>query len=170
MLKVVNVKDFDAFFYLLETSFPTDEYRIYEMQKNLFNNPLYNPLGYFIKDKLIALVALWEFDDFIFIEHFAVDADFRNNGIGTLVLKELNVRYSKKLCLEVELPNNDLASRRILFYKRNGFYLNEYPYIQPSMGKGRNPIPLMIMTSGEYIAVDEFEVIKNTLYKYVYNV
>ena len=74
------------------------------------------------------------------------------------------------ICLEVELPDCEIAKRRIEFYKRNGFFLNEYPYEQPAITKGRKPLPLMIMTSGSEITKDRFDDIKVLLYKCVYQV
>ncbi len=170
MLKTIDIKDFDAVFRLLESSFPKDEYRPYELQKKLFENSLYRIYGVWDADDLVAFIAIWEFETFVFVEHFAVEDKFRGKGIGATVLKELRMLYDKMLCLEVELPDNDLATRRIDFYKRNGFYLNEYPYVQPSMAQGRNPIPLLIMTNGGRVDINAFGIIKDTLYKYVYNV
>ena len=33
-----------------------------------------------------AFVAIWEFDEIIFIEHLAVNPEFRNEGLGSLIL------------------------------------------------------------------------------------
>ena len=63
-----------------------------------------------------------------------------------------------------------MKKRRIGFYERNGFFLNEYPYVQPPISQGRKPVPLMIMTSGAAISEKEFEEIRNTLYKEVYKI
>ncbi|MCI8448180.1 MAG: hypothetical protein HFH30_07230, partial [Eubacterium sp.] len=79
-------------------------------------------------------------------------------------------QQTHRICLEVELPENDLAKRRIRFYERNGFFLNQYPYVQPSISKGRSPIPLLIMTSGQPVSEKIFQEIKSTLYEYVYGV
>ena len=67
-----------------------------------------------------------------------------------------------------ELPENELARRRIGFYSRNGFKLNNYPYIQPPMSAGKNPVPLLIMTTGGVLAESEFINMRDILYKNVY--
>ena len=59
-----------------------------------------------------ALMALWDFDDFVFFEHFAVDPACRNGGIGGQMLDALLARYDKPACLEAELPETELAARR----------------------------------------------------------
>ncbi len=164
------MKDFDQVYHLIEVSFPADEYRTYEEQKALLDNPTYNiyVLSSEDEDIIKAFIAVWEFDSFAFIEHFAVDQKYRNMGLGSKILREIVGLVNKTVCLEVEPPHNELASRRILFYKRNNFFLNEYPYIQPAISKGRNPIPLFIMTFGRAIDENEFRIIKKDLYTKVY--
>lgn len=155
----------------MELSFPSDEYRTYDEQKALLDIPAYSIYAMYSELNAIkAFIALWEFNKFIFIEHFAVNPEFRNNGIGAYMLNKLADLYDKTLCLEVEPPDTDLACRRIGFYKRNNFFFNEYPYIQPSISQGKEPIPLFIMTSGNKVGYDTFEQIENTLYEDVYRV
>ena len=76
----------------------------------------------------------------------------------------------KPVCLEVELPESDITRRRIGFYRRNGFFLNDYPYIQPSLGVGRAPQPLRIMTRDGTITQTEFETMRDVIYREVYRV
>ncbi len=172
MLQRLNNKDFDKVYEVMEESFPMEEYRTYEEQKNLLNNPRYSI--YVIKDEndhnVMAFICVWRFDQFAFIEHFAVNSKYRNQGLGSSILKELFQSLSCRICLEVELPNTFVAKRRIEFYKRNGFYMNEYPYIQPSISEGRKPLPLAVMTTQGGISKALFEEIKKVLYQWVYHV
>lgn len=85
------------------------------------------------------------------------------------MLNDVVALLNKRVCLEVELPDNEMASRRIAFYKRNNFYLNEYPYMQPPMSLGKKAIPLFIMTSQSKVSEEEFDKIKALLYTKVYN-
>ena len=162
--------DFDKLFALLEESFPPDEYRPYGAQKALLDHPQYHV--YMLPDEeadgLKALVTVWRIEDFAFIEHLAVSPTCRNQGIGAALLHELGKLLSCRLVLEVELPETEMAKRRIGFYQRNGFSLNEYPYLQPSYGEGRSAVPLLLMTTGGAIDEKEFETIKAALYKTVY--
>lgn len=41
--------------------------------------------------------------------------------------------------------------------------------IQPPYGKDKQPVPLILMTHGSSIAEEEFENIKKTIFKEVYN-
>ena len=172
MLQRLNINDFDKVFEIMEESFPLEEYRTYEEQKNLLKNPQYRI--YVIKDEkddnVKAFIDAWQFDHFAFIEHFAVNSKYRNQGLGSFILKELFQALPCRICLEVELPNTDLAKRRIEFYKRNGFFMNDYPYMQPSISEGRKPLPLAVMTTQSGISKDLFEEIKKVLYQEVYHV
>lgn len=169
MIKKLDYKHFDEVFHLMDISFPEDEFRTYEEQKSLLENPLYQI--YVLKDSnsIQAFLAVWEFDSIVFIEHFVVNPAYRNCGIGSKMLQEFVRSLGKMACLEVEPPDTDLARRRIDFYKRNHFFFNSYPYIQPSISEGRNAIPLFIMTSERSISEDEFLNIKELLYTNVYH-
>ena len=163
MLQRINETNFPEIYRIMQASFSDDEYRPYDEQLALFEEPEYRiyymPAGF---------LAVWEFESFIYIEHFAVDPALRNSGTGSAMLQELVRKYQKQICLEVELPEDELTRRRIGFYERNGFVFNEYPYIQPPISKGKSPVPLRIMTYGEAITRETFEAIKNVLYRSVY--
>ena len=166
----LNINHFDEVFSIMSQSFPLDEYRTYDEQKTLMKNPIYSIYGYFDENELKGFAAIYNFNEFIFIEHLAVSIKYRNQGIGEFILNQLHQQYSQMICLEVEPPLNELSKRRIDFYKRNQFYLNEYEYIQPSISKGKKPIPLYIMTSFSKIDENTFNKIRNVLYKQVYNI
>lgn len=169
MLKKLNKNDFDKLFILLESSFPKDEYRTYEQQKELFGIPEYCPYAvYDSEQELTAIIVVWEFESLYYIEHFAVNEKYRSRGIGAKMLEELRQKTDKMICLEVEPPTNEKACRRIKFYERNGFFLNDYNYIQPALSKGRNPLPLLIMTTKGKVDESTFNDIRDILYKNVY--
>ena len=152
---------FDEMFEILEQSFPADERRPREQQLKLFEGE---------EEKIMGFMALWEFEDFVYIEHFALRADCRGRGTGSKMLGQVMSAFDKPVCLEVEPPETEKSCRRIAFYERNGMYLNQYDYIQPPLAEGQNSLPLKIMTSIGKITPGQFDSIKNTLYKYVYRV
>lgn len=163
MLQRINETNFPEIYRIMQASFSDDEYRPYDEQLALFEEPEYRiyymPAGF---------LAVWEFESFIYIEHFAVDPALRNSGTGSAMLQELVKQYQKPICLEVELPEDELTRRRIGFYERNGFVFNEYPYIQPPISKGKSPVPLRIMTYRSEITREEFQKMKEILYRRVY--
>ena len=81
--------DFNALFALMEKSFPVDEFRVREQQEALFSDDSYVVYGLKDGNALKAFVSTWQFDDFVFIEHFAVNPLYRNNGLGGKILNDL---------------------------------------------------------------------------------
>ena len=57
----------------------------------------------------------------------------RGNGIGTMLFKYYLTNTEKLTILEVELPEDEISSRRIKYYERMGMKLNEYDYLQPPL-------------------------------------
>lgn len=182
MLQRINETDFPEIYRIMQASFSDDEYRPYDEQLALFEKPEYR-IYYMSAIEMervsnhstgnstmhaAGFLAVWEFESFTYIEHFAVDPVLRNSGTGSAMLQELVRKYQKQICLEVELPEDELTRRRIGFYERNGFVFNEYPYIQPPISKGKSPVPLRIMTYGSAITQDTFEEMKRVLYQRVY--
>ncbi len=167
MIEKLEIKDFDAVYAIMEWSFPLEEYRSYEGQKALLKKPAYRIYVAKENGKILGFAAVWQLEDWLFVEHLAVDPQCRNQGIGAKLLGFLT---ENRCCLEVELPETDIARRRIGFYERNGFFLNDDPYLQPSLGEGRNPVPLSIMTSGSAISPEAFARLQELLYTRVYEV
>lgn len=182
MLQFTSQSDFSEIYRIMQASFSDDEYRPYDEQLALFEKPEYR-IYYMSAIEMervsnhstgnstmhaAGFLAVWEFESFTYIEHFAVDPVLRNSGTGSAMLQELVRKYQKQICLEVELPEDELTRRRIGFYERNGFVFNEYPYIQPPISKGKSPVPLRVMTYGKGITRQAFEEMRKVLYRRVY--
>lgn len=172
----VNLKefqncDFDSFFKLMSEAFPSVEMRNYEDAKKLLYEDLYNIIVDRDKnDNITAFIANWEFSEFNFIEHFAVNSKMRGNGVGTLMLKDYLNECNKPIFLEVELPQNDVSIRRIEFYKRLGFQLNNYEYLQPPMQKQHDFLPLKVMSYPIIAEENDFMNFKKVVYDKVYKI
>lgn len=160
--------EFDAFFELLSNSFPTDEYRPYAEQKALLQHPAYVVYTLWDAQGLLAAIACWEFEDICYAEHFAVRASARNRGVGGEMFRAFLEMYDHPVCLEVELPTDDLTRRRIAFYERCGLYFHHFPYMQPPISHDKNPVPLRLMTNCKDIRPQTLLCIKRMLYRQVY--
>lgn len=170
MIRRMKNEEFEAVYRIMERSFPPDERRTGDEQEALLKKPNYRIYvhGDGESDDILAFAAVWLFEDFVFLEHLAVSPEHRNGGLGAEILRELHKWAGRMICLEVEPPETELAARRIAFYQRCGLFLNHYPYIQPPISRGRNPVPLLIMTSGRAIEQQEFESLRALLYRDVY--
>ena len=162
---------FDSLFNLMEEAFPSVERRSYEDAKKLLCEELYNIIvDKDENDNITAFIASWEFNDFNYIEHFAVEGKIRGNGIGTSMLQAYLNKSNKPIFLEVEPPENDVSLRRIEFYKRLGFHLNNFEYLQPPMQRQHDFLPLKIMSYPIIAEEDDFMNFKNIVYNKVYKI
>ena len=165
MLTPATRSDFPALYKLIRRSFPPDEYRPENAQLALMDDPRYT---LWTTEDRPALISVWQFPDFAFIEHFAVAPECRNQGLGARILRHLLSSLSCPVCLEAELPDTDLARRRLDFYQRNGFSVNPFPYLQPAYAPDLAPVPMTILSTAP-LTQDQFEYIQNMLYQEVYN-
>jgi ribosomal protein S18 acetylase RimI-like enzyme len=117
-------------------------------QPKLLLQPNKQFAGFFIYWKLASPAeAADSGSSFFYLEHFAVNPQFRNKGIGAEVLKEEARSLQGLRLLEVEPSTNELTARRIKFYERNGYQVLDKTYIQPSYSGSTPEIPLWIMGS-----------------------
>lgn len=151
---------------LYEEAFPLEERRpwmsiLANNKKECFDFFVIQDGGLFV-----GIISIWQFDDFNYIEHFAISPMLRSQGFGSKVIELVREKYTKPFVIEVELPENTLAIKRIDFYKRLGFFLRPEDYIQPPYTEGLPFVSMNIMTTDNTIG---FEHIKLTLYKEIYN-
>ena len=168
MIERLDARDFEGVFRLMRLSFPEDEFRTREGQLALFDDPAYRVYALRMEVGVGALCAAWTLNERLFIEHLAVDPARRNGGLGGRFLDEVIAEAKRPAVLEVEPPEDDISRRRIGFYQRHGFSLNDYDYLQLPLRAGQSPKPLLIMTTGGAISRAEFEALRNEIYARVY--
>jgi len=172
-MNFVKLEDYDSQEFkeawkIYESSFPLDEKRTFEVQKKILRNNLYDFFAVKKNDTLVAIITVWRFQEFLFIEHLAVIDFLRGKGVGTDLLKEYLSKTNEKIVLEVELPNTETATKRINFYEKIGFKLNSFNYIQPPYGKEKNHVPMILMSYPQTITELEFILIRDKLHRFVY--
>ena len=169
MRNKLTSKQFQTIFSIMEKSFPEGEIRTFEKQSTLLSDNRYNIITKSDENnEIIGFIAYWEFKNFIYVEHFALLPENRGRGEGTALLKELVKSASKIIVLEIEFPIDSESKRRLAFYERQGFIGNNYAYIQPSMRSNTLPVPMKLMSYAKRLERTEFEEIKQTLYREVY--
>lgn len=162
---------FDRVYAIMKASFPNIERRTYAGQKALLDDPHYRLLTETDDEgNIIAFLAAWEFPAFRFVEHIAVDSKTRGGGTGGKLMNAFLAQSPKPVVLEVEPPETELQRRRVGFYERLGFQLNDYAYVQPPLRQGQPDFPLKLMSRPRLLTNDEFETCRDTLYKHVYGV
>ena len=167
----MNISKFDEVFKIMKMSFPESEIRTYEGQKNLLNNPKYRLI---IKEgqdgQVLAFMAVWELNNFNFIEHLAVHPNSRGTGIGTKIIKEYLNFTKKPVVLEIEVPNDKYENtvRRKNFYEKLGFKLNDNEYYQLPLKNGGSKMEMKLMSYPKKLNNAQFEKVEKEIQKEVY--
>ena len=172
MLEVFNGVNFDAVYDIMQKSFPISEIRSKRGQKALLNDARYTIFCCKKANALVGVLCVWEIGVGCFLEHFAILPEFRGAGIGSEMIQEFieNRKANGGLIfLEAEPITDDITARRIAFYKRNGFFVNDYDYCQPAFSPSLPAVPLKIVTYGRGISEEEFNKVKRCVYVEVYN-
>ena len=156
---------------LMQTAFPLQERRNADLQREYTDNqPNFHTLVILIENGPIGLITYWELDGFNYIEHFAINENVRNKGYGQEALKQLKEEIEGMIVLEVEEPIDELTKRRIEFYQRQGFTIQDMPYQQPPYRKGHDWFPMKLMTLGGEDFSIQYEKVKNNIYREAYNI
>lgn len=141
---------------LLAVSFPSEERRDDDLQRQVMSHPDYRLQAILDGDAPVGVVGYFDAPNFIYFENFCVSPDKRNRGYGSKTLALLT-SLGKTFILEAELPTDELTRRRIAFYKRNGMVENAYPHIQPHYRAADPDLPLVVLTYGAQIAQSQYD-------------
>ena len=163
------IKKFDEIYDLMKISFPENEYRTYENQKRLLDKKQYKVITKENENgNVVAFLSVWSFPEFDFIEHFAVSPECRGGGVGSEMMKNLMQSTNKPIILEIEIPCDEMSIKRLRFYERLGFKLNEGEYYQLPMRKNAEPLKLNLMSYPEKLSDERFEFVKDCIHGKVY--
>ncbi|MDR1847270.1 MAG: GNAT family N-acetyltransferase [Bacteroidales bacterium] len=156
---------------LYTSSFPPEERREFSQIPDLH---LYKPFTFYVIEQSqqpFAIMALWTFASFSYIEHLAVANEQRNRGIGTKIISNLKSQRPNPLVLEVELPLTETALRRIKFYERLGFILLNDNYLQPPYSINKQAVEMRLMVSDpNLLNICDTKSIIQILHTQVYNI
>ncbi len=160
---------FSQLFNLYIQAFPPSERRNYGALELVLNNESrFYALILLQNEKFVGFLNYWTFDRFLYIEHFAIDANLRGKHYGSEAMNIIISQTKLPILFEVEMPNNALVSRKIRFYERLGFKVLSHYYAQPSYDEKGFLLPMLIMCNDTHFANTHFELIKKTLYEEVY--
>ena len=90
--------------------------------------------------------------------------------ITTKIVSEfINSNKEKPLILEIEPPCDVVSEKRLKFYEKLGFKLNNYEYYQPPLRENSKPYKLNIMSYPKKLNQKEFDEAKSVIHSKVYN-
>lgn len=149
-----------------ESYFPSDERRSKEQFFTLLKNPNVQVRSLLVDSKNLGYLILWPLSNCVFIEHFEIFDEFRNQSFGSKVLADLFKDYSK-IVLECEPEDLNLhAKRRLSFYKKLGLEVVDKDYRQPAYGEDKNPLDLWLLSNYRH---HDTKALKEEIYDVVYH-
>ena len=152
-------------------SFPPDERRDFsDVIRLLEENDDFFIVLLSDENKAVGFISYWEWNDFSYVEHFAVDSSCRGSGYGATAMTELLKHINNPAVLEVEKPLDDISQRRIRFYERLGFVLCTRPYTQPPYSPEKQPLELYLMSFGKIDLNQVFDTVAPRIHQKVYGV
>lgn len=155
---------------LMQTAFPIQERRNADLQREYTDNkPHFHTLVILNENLPIGFLTIWDLESFHYIEHFAIHENYRNKGYGQKVMELIIKEIKGMIVLEAEEPSDDITNRRIKFYQRQGFILQNVPYQQPPYRSEDNWFPMKLMSIHERDFFSQYENIKSAIYKEAYN-
>ena len=111
-------------------SFPRNERRSFDRQQAAFRSDRYRLNAYLENGKIVGLAGYWDFPDYVYVEHLAVDSGLRGGGYGGRMLEDLLRSVAKTVVLEIEPVEDEATARRLRFYERAGFRVNSHAHRQ----------------------------------------
>lgn len=167
-LKSILQNHFRKAWMLYEDAFPAEERRELNEQIRILKFSNYHFDVIIDDDKLNGFLLWWDFETLRYIEYFAIASEQRNKGFGKQILENFIATNNKAVLLEVELPNSTINQRRIKFYERVGFKLNQHYYETPPLKKDLNPLQFLLMTYPALITKKEVEQFVKTYHPILY--
>ncbi len=148
---------------LYAKSFLEDEQRSLNKHIEAMKDNRFCPYIYTLnKSNLLAICFYWDFHDFKYLEHFSVNPNYRNKGIGSEIIRSFNDDKSP-VVLEIEPPIDEISKQRLKFYERNNFKETGYIFKQLKYRKSNNDVLLELLCNKE-MNPDFFQKFKRTIY------
>lgn len=168
--KFAPQEDLDQATMLYVTSFPKEERRETTLwQKMVCKLPRMTTYTILYKESFAGFFTFWDFHNFVYGEHFAIDPLLRRKNIGGQALEGIIKVLNKPLIIEVEPKgSNPMANRRIDFYIRHGLKLSNRRYLQPPYQEHGKSIPLQLMATDSVFLEENYHTIVRTIHKEVY--
>ncbi|MFQ8805769.1 MAG: GNAT family N-acetyltransferase [Alistipes indistinctus] len=64
-------------------------------------------------ETLVGFIGYWDFDDYLYIEHYAINSDLRGGGWGSRILEALQKTAGKTIILEIDEVVDEISTRRV---------------------------------------------------------
>ncbi|EGT3615749.1 GNAT family N-acetyltransferase [Clostridium perfringens] len=169
-MKFIRINSNDEYFNkameIYKVSFPIFEQRTMKDQIEALQDKDYHFDVIYDEDKMVGILLYWDMNEYKYIEHFAIDSSLRGKNYGSRVLKEF-CKHNKNVILEIDPPIDEVSIKRLNFYLKLGFKLQDFNHVHPSYRKECKSHSLKIMTFNEDISKEDYDTFNKLLKKNV---
>ncbi len=136
MLKIIPLNDNKSALFaqvdaLYESAFPLHEKRNFAAKIRAFNHTNYQLQAWFDGELFVGMIGMWDFGDYSYIEHLAVNDRLRGQGYGKRMLSQFLQQFPQTI-LEIDPLTTEIAHKRLHFYQSLGFQVNHFPHSHPT--------------------------------------
>lgn len=162
-------KHFDDVMKIYQASFPIFEQRTLKTQIEALENEMYYCTIICENGMLIGLIFYWKYGKYTYIEHLAISPNLRGKNYGSKILKAF-CEDNKHTILEIDNPIDEISIKRLNFYSKLGFKLQDFQHIHPPYRQEYDGHNLKIMSFNRDWSKEEYEefntFLKTTVMKY----
>lgn len=101
-MQIIRISDihhprFGEVWHLYQNSFPLCEQRTLDHQITAFKADRFHLDVYLDGETLVGFIGYWDFDDYLYIEHYAINSDLRGGGWAVAFSKPCKKPPAKRL-------------------------------------------------------------------------
>ncbi len=166
-MKFIRISSKDDYYFkdameIYKSSFPIFEQRTLKSQIEVLKNKEYNCSAICENDELIGILFYWKYDKYIYIEHLAISQNLRGKNYGSRLLNEF-CKNNKNTILEIDIPADDVSIKRLNFYSKLGFKMQNFEHIHPPYRKGYEGHTLKVMSFNKDLSDEEYHMFNKFL-------
>ena len=114
-MQIIRISDihhprFGEVWHLYQNSFPLCEQRTLDHQITAFKADRFHLDVYLDGETLVGFIGYWDFDDYLYIEHYAINSDLRGGGWGSRILEALQKTAGKTIILEIDEVVDEIST------------------------------------------------------------
>lgn len=148
--KLVTIEDKEELQKIYDSyclAFPEEERRNEQQFLELFTNDLCSIFLIEYHQEKVGYFISWNLTKGLFLEHLEIFPDYRGKKIGAAFLQKIS-ENNETIILESEPESyGEIAKKRLEFYKRNGFIILDFDYIQPAYESSKSSISLNLLAT-----------------------
>lgn len=142
---------------LYESAFPVYEKRTESHQRDGLKDDRFHLDCYLDDNQLIGFFGYWQFAQYCYIEHYAINGHIRGKGYGTQLLQQFLDKTDNPVILEIDPLTDEISRKRLRFYQQLGFVENPYHHAHPAYKPQFQPHELIVLSSHSIISPELYQ-------------